>query len=94
MPGGVELGEFGVDVDGDGAAQSRCCRIGPGIVDEQVRVDAAALSVAGGRRPARVYSVVQVVIALVARVRHIPARSAAQVPPLHRAFVGVGHVAF
>jgi hypothetical protein len=47
VPGGVEVGEFGVDVDGDGdgAEQADGVGLGRGYVDEQVEVDAAALSV-------------------------------------------------
>ena len=88
------MGEFGVDVDGDGAEQANGVGLGRGYVDEEVGVDAAALSVhvVDGQpeilgRPSRdgVGGQGQTPCLLGLLL---------QVPPLHRAFVGVEHVAF
>ena len=45
MPGGAELGEFGIDVDGDNAEQADVVGLGRGAVGEHVDVEAAALRV-------------------------------------------------
>jgi hypothetical protein len=63
------LGEFGVDVDGDGAEQSDVLALGRGDVGEDLVVDVASLF--GNCWTARPrYSAVQVLMALAAMVRH------------------------